>query len=93
MEIVPSTIENPFHSHKIIVTGRLRRGLLHGFVVIIGTVSNDPKCACASAVTPSPGFIGHFQDGIPHGICWRGLVGDAWIYGEVDKDGHFTGKN
>ena len=79
-------------NHQLIATGRLRRGRLHGFVVIKGIVSNDPNNHCASTVMPGLGFIGHFKDGIPHGVCWKGLLGGASIYGEVDKKGHFTGK-
>jgi hypothetical protein len=63
-----------------------------GFVVVHGVLSNDWKWACAQTVTRGLGFVGHFKSGKPHGTCWRELVGGAWIYGEVDGEGHFTGK-
>ena len=67
-------------------------GKFHGFVVINGILSNDPKSSCAPSVNPGLGFIGHFNDGIPVGVCWRELLGGAWIYGEVNKEGLFSGK-
>jgi hypothetical protein len=80
-------------NYQLIATGRLRMGRLHGFVVMNGMVTNDPKSPCAQSVFHEGlGFIGHFKDGIPHGVCWRGLTGGAWIYGEVNDEGLFTGK-
>jgi hypothetical protein len=35
---------------------------------------------------------GHYENGIASGICWRGLIGGAWLYGKVDDKGTFTGK-
>jgi hypothetical protein len=37
------------------------------------------------------GFIGNFADGVPVGKCWRELRGGAWLYGQVDQQGFFTG--
>ena len=72
-------------------SGRLRRGQLHGLIVLNGILSNDPQSYCKNEVVNGLGFVGHFKDGVPHGICWRGLVGGAWIYGQVNEEGHFTG--
>ena len=72
------------------VTGRLHKGHLNGFVVIKGVVSNDPK-RCSTFVHPGIGFLGHYKDGKPHGVCWRELLGGGWIYGEVNVEGLFTG--
>ena len=83
--------DSPFEKYLLIATGRLRRGRLHGFVVVNGVLSNDPKSTCADVITSGVGFVGNFRDGVPHGVCWRELVGGPWIYGEVDKDGLFTG--
>jgi hypothetical protein len=74
-----------------VASGRLRRGKLHGLIAINGILSNDPKSYCQNEVVNGLGFVGHFKDGVPHGVCWRGLVGGAWIYGLVNEDGHFTG--
>ena len=83
--------QSPYDQFLFVAKGRLRKGRLHGFVVINGILSNDPKSHCQSSITKGLGFIGHYKDGIPHGVCWRGLVGGAWIYGEVNEEGLFTG--
>ncbi len=83
--------ESPFDRYLIVASGRLRKGRLHGFVVINGVVSNDPKSSCQNSIFKGLGFVGHYKDGIPHGVCWKGLIGGAWIYGEVNEEGHFTG--
>ena len=75
-----------------IVSGRLRHGRLNGLVTINGIVSNDPKTSCSKNVSPGLGFIGQLKDGIPVGVCWRGLLGGSWIFGKVNKDGLFSGK-
>jgi hypothetical protein len=41
----------------------------------------------------NPPPAGHFKEGIPHGICWRGLFGGSWIYGRVNQEGLFSGEN
>ena len=84
--------ESPFEKYVMIATGRLRRGRLHGFVVVNGVLSNDPESLCATRIVGGVGFVGNFRDGVPHGVCWRDLVGGASIYGEVDKEGLFTGR-
>jgi hypothetical protein len=58
-----------------------------------GISSNDPKGHCTNVVTSGIGFMGNFKSGKPHGVCWRELIGGSWIYGQVDDDGLFTGKN
>ena len=83
--------DSPFDRFLLVATGRLRQGRLHGFVVINGIISNDPKSHCQNSILQGIGFIGHYKDGIPHGVCWRGLTGGAWIHGEVNEEGYFTG--
>ena len=52
----------------------------------------DRESHCATAMnTNQLSFIGHFEDGIPTGPCWGGLLGGAWLWGKVDIDGEFTG--
>ena len=75
----------------VIASGRLRRGRLHGLVVINGVLSNDPRSLCEKAVTIGLGFVGHFKDGVAVGPCWRELLGGAWIYGQVNEEGQFSG--
>ena len=73
-----------------IASGRLHRGRFDGFVVVQGIISNDPQ-NCGSFAVHGINFVGHFKAGKPHGVCWRELLGGGWIYGEVNKDGDFTG--
>jgi hypothetical protein len=84
--------EGPFNQFLLVAKGRLRLGRLHGFVVLNGIVSNDPKSYCHNSTVKGLGFVGHYKNGVPHGVCWKGLVGGAWIYGKVDEDGQFTGR-
>jgi len=42
---------------------------------------------------PGLGFVGEFRNGKPKGICWKGLIGGGWLYGEVDELGEFSGDN
>jgi len=89
-----SVIAMQRHDHEDYVffaTGRLHRGNFDGFVAVQGIVSNDPK-RCSTFVHHGIGFLGHFKDGRPFGICWRELLGGGWLYGEVNEEGHFTGK-
>ena len=56
----------------------------------------DPESVCSSTSFEGVGFVGFYEDGKPVGICWRGLFGSvgngAWIHGEVDSQGIFTGE-
>ena len=52
----------------------------------------DPESPCSAAInTKQLSFIGHFEDGIPTGFCWSGLLGGAWLWGKVDHYGEFSG--
>ena len=83
---------SPMENFLVLATGRLRHGQLHGLVVINGGMSNDPRSRCQQAVITGLGFVGHFRDGVAVGPCWRELLGGAWIYGEVNEQGLFSGK-
>ena len=77
--------------HEIIVVGHLHKGRLHGPVVMKGVFSMDPIGHCSNVPYDGLGFVGHFSNGIPTGICWRELHGGAWLYGKVGSMGQFTG--
>ena len=90
--VIKETALKVSHENRFaVITGRLRKGSLHGPVVMKGTFSNDPKSNCPTVLFDGLGFVGHFEDGIPKGICWKELRGGAWIYGRVDKQGQFSG--
>ena len=40
-------------------------------------------------------FVGHYENGSPSGISWKGLVGGAWLYGNLNPmwgaPGEFSG--
>lgn len=78
---------------SIIIWGKLKDGKLNGMVRIIGTIPNDPQDNCEDNISRRLGFIGHFQNGIPTGYCWKGLLGGSFIYGKVDEKGEFSGDN
>jgi hypothetical protein len=69
----------------------LKHGLMDGLVIMLGVYSVDPSSLCSSHSFDGTGFIGRFKNGLETGNCWRGLIGGAWIHGEVDSEGHFTG--
>jgi hypothetical protein len=69
----------------------LKHGLMDGLVIMLGVYSVDPSSLCSSQSFDGIGFIGRFKNGLETGNCWRGLIGGAWIHGEVDSEGHFTG--
>ena len=80
------------NGQKIIdIHGRLQHGQLHGMVLMNGILSNDPQSLCSRTVFSGLEFIGHYSHGQPRGICWKRLMGESWIYGEVDSEGEFTG--
>ena len=52
----------------------------------------DRESQCSTAInTKQLSFIGHFEDGIPTGHCWSGLLGGAWLWGKGDNEGEFSG--
>ena len=73
------------------IYGRLQHGQLHGMVLVYGVLSNDPQSLCSTTFFPGLQFVGHYNQGQPRGICWKRLIGDSWIYGEVDSEGEFSG--
>jgi hypothetical protein len=83
----------PDENGKMLMTvhGRLQHGQLHGMVLVYGILSNDPQSLCSRALFTGLEFVGHYNHGQPKGICWKRLIGESWIYGEVDSEGEFTG--
>ena len=88
--------QKPSKGPYISVQGRLKSGKLHGLVIIRGRMTNDPRSVCFSTSFEGIGFVGYYEDGKPVGTAWKGLFGavgnGAWIYGEVDNQGAFTGE-
>ena len=60
---------------------------------IYGILPLDLNGHCKGYHDNGLSFIGNYENGIPNGYCWRKLVGGAWMYGNVDKNGEFTGTN
>ena len=79
----------------MIIKGILKNGKLHGLVQMYGILPLDLNGHCKKANFDYNGlsFIGNYESGIPMGPSWRRLVGGAWIYGNVNKNGEFTGTN
>lgn len=75
----------------IFLEGRTMGGLIQGPVRIFGKHVSDP--ACHSQIYPQLAFIGSYRNSQPHGYCYKGLKGGAWLYGKVDEKGEFTGDN
>ena len=88
--------QRPTKSPFISIQGRLKLGKLNGFVFMQGRMTADPKSVCSSTSFEGIGFIGYYEAGKTVGIGWRGLFGTvgngAWIYGETDGQGTFTGE-
>ena len=77
--------------NQMVIHGKMEGNYINGLIRIFGRVPVDKFRSCNWMITPGLSFIGRFEDGIPIGICWRGLIGGAWLYGEVDELGEFTG--
>ena len=77
------------------IIARLQSGKLHGLTLMHGAWPNDPNSLCAALPTENASFVGYFEAGTPVGFVWKGLLGEplnrAWIFGEVDGEGEFTG--
>ena len=82
-----------FSKNIVSIQGSLKNGKLHGLVEMYGILTRDPQDACAESIFEGLSFIGRYENGTPAGVCWRQLVGGSWLYGQVDKDGHFSGDN
>ena len=89
-------IDNIQQSPTLIINGILRNGKLHGLVQMYGGVlplDLNGYCKKVNFDSNSLSFIGHYENGMPIGTCWRRLVGGAWMYGNVNRSGKFTGSN
>ena len=82
-------------SPTLIINGILKNGKLHGLVQIYGVLPLDLNgyCKKVNFDSNSLSFIGKYENGMPIGTCWRRLVGGAWMYGNVNRNGEFTGSN
>ena len=78
-------------SDRFFLEGYLKGGSLHGLVRSFGVSLRGGSCS--SKLFPGLGFLCHYRSGRPRGVCWRQLIGGAWLYAEVDKAGEFTGDN
>ena len=58
-----------------------------------GIVPMDPHGHCSEYLSPGLSFIGYYDNGQPKGPCWRQLVGGSWLYGKLDENFEFTGKD
>ena len=38
-------------------------------------------------------WLGHYEEGIPTGICWQSVLGSAWLVGHLDSGGQMTGSD
>ena len=88
-----STTEEMVNNGKFVIQTQLYKSKLHGIVRVWGKLPNDPKDDCELRMESGLGLICKYSNGIPSGKCWKGLLGGAWIYGEMTKDGEFTGND
>ena len=76
---------------SIVIWAKIKESKLEGMVRILGTLPNDPQDDCEDNISKRLGFIGHFNNGIPTGYCWKGLLGGSFIHGKVNDQGEFSG--
>ena len=81
----------PRMKNKMVIHAKMEDNHINGMIRIFGRLPVDKYNPCHWKLESGLSFIGRFEDGIPTGICWRGLIGGAWLYGEVDEIGEFTG--
>ena len=80
-------------NQQMFIHAKLEHNNINGIIRIFGRVPVDRNRFCSSFLEPGISFVGRVEEGIPTGICWRGLVGGAWLYGNVNDVGEFTGNN
>ena len=78
-------------TNQVILYGKLEDNKINSLTRMFGRVPVENDRTCNSNIEPGLSFVGRIEDGIPVGVCWRGLIGGAWLYGEVDEIGEFTG--
>ena len=71
----------------------LKNGKLDGLVQIYGILPRNHVGHCSDIITAGLGFVGYFENGFPVGPVWRQLVGGSWLYGVLDENYEFTGKD
>ena len=87
----PTLYDDSIKQYDQYILGSFKNGKLHGLVQMYGRFTADPKGHCSSKLFGGLSYIGWFEDGKPTGPSWRSLVGETYIYGNVDKNGDFTG--
>ena len=81
----------PKMRNTMTIHAKMEDNHINGLIRIFGKLPVDKFNPCHWKLESGLSFIGRFEDGIPTGVCWRGLIGGAWLYGEVDEIGEFTG--
>ena len=72
---------------------KLHKSKIHGMVRVWGKFPSDTKNYCGRYWEHGLGLICKYANGLPTGKCWKGLIGGAWIYGEMADDGEFSGRD
>ena len=80
-------------NQQMFIHAKLEHNNINGIIRIFGRVPGDRNRFCSCFLGHGISFCGSVEEGIPTGICWRGLVGGAWLYGNVNDVGEFTGNN
>ena len=80
-------------SEKFRIQTKICKGKLHGLVRIWGKFPRDPNDDCETRIVKGLGLICKYANGVPSGKCWKGLLGGSWIYGEMEEDGEFSGRD
>ena len=78
---------------KISMRVTLKNGKLDGLVQIYGVLPRNKVGHCSDIITAGLGFVGYFENGFPVGPVWRQLVGGSWLYGVLDENYEFTGRD
>ena len=76
---------------KFEIQTQLHKSKVHGMLRVWGTFPADPNDDCPGRILGELGLVCIYSNGVPSGKCWRGLLGGAWIYGEMTEDGEFSG--
>ena len=87
-------------NNQILIEGRkfeiqtqLYKSKMHGIVRVWGKFPSDHMDNCESRIDSGLGLICKYSNGLPNGKSWKGLLGGAWIYGEMTEDGEFSGRD
>ena len=78
---------------KISMRVILKNGKLDGLVQIYGILPRNKVGHCSDIINAGLGFVGYFENGFPVGPVWRQLVGGSWLYGVLNENYEFTGRD